>query len=416
MGDYSFIKEVIKEKPINKKALLLKLLVLLAGAVIFGVVAALVFANALPFFQNKVESRQEAKVNIEEEAPPKSDIVPEDVPEEVPETQVVEVPAELGLSDYEKFYQDMIEVSENASKSVVTVIGITSDMDWFNNTYENQRQVSGLIIAKTSQELYVLTEYRGVENVDRIQVTFLDSTTVNANFQKMDPNTGLAVLKIPLGEIEKGTLDQLVSAPLGSSYTANQGNPIMALGSPMGYSDSIAFGVLTSVSNKVSTLDTEYTILTTDILGSKDGNGILLNLEGEIIGVILQQYSRDGSTVTAIGISEIKTLMETLSNNGELPYIGIRGQTVTADVSEKTGIPKGVYVNEVQTDSPGMLAGIMSGDVITKVRSDKVETMGEYTNALKKCKAGELITITAMRKGAAGYAEMVFVDVAVGTL
>ena len=131
--------------------------------------------------------------------------------------------------------------------------------------------------------------------------------------------------------------------------------------------------------------------------------------------MILQGYSNDGNTVTAIGISEIKALMETLSNNGELPYIGIKGQDVTSDISEKTGIPKGVYVNEVQTDSPAMLAGIMSGDVIIKVKSGEVETMTEYTKALEKCRAGEVVSVTAMRKGAEGYAEIVF-DVTVGAL
>ena len=189
----------------------------------------------------------------------------------------------------------------------------------------------------------------------------------------------------------------------------------MALGEPgWGYSDSIAFGVVTSVSNKVSTLDTEYTILTTDILGSKDGSGILLDLEGQIVGVILQGYSNDGNTVTAIGISEIKTLMETLSNNGNFVYRN-QGTGCHSDISEKTGIPKGVYVNEVQTDSPAMLAGIMSGDVIIKVKSSEVETMTEYTKALEKCKAGQVVTVTAMRKGAEGYAEIVF-DVTVGAL
>ena len=415
MSDYSFIKEVIKEKPINKKTLLVKLVILLVGAIIFGVAAAYVFANALPSFQEKVESKKDSRVNIEEENPPENTDTDSQTAEQTQEAKVVEVPAELGLTDYKKFYQDMVEISQTASKSMGTVIGITDNMDWFNNTYENQRQISGLIIARTSQEIYILTEYRGVEKVDRIQVTFCDDTTVDARFQKTDPNTGLTVLKIPLAEIDQTTLEQLITAPLGSSYSTAQGNPVMAMGSPMGYSDSIAFGVVTSVSNKVSTLDTEYTILTTDILGSKEGSGILLDLEGKIVGVILQGYSNDGNTVTAIGISEIKALMETLSNNGELPYIGIKGQDVTSDISEKTGIPKGVYVNEVQTDSPAMLAGIMSGDVIIKVKSGEVETMTEYTKALEKCRAGEVVSVTAMRKGAEGYAEIVF-DVTVGAL
>ena len=150
--------------------------------------------------------------------PPENVVENQETREESQETQVVEVPAELGLSDYKKFYQDMVEVSETASRSMVNGDAV-SRIIWtgLTNTYENQRQISGLIIARTSQEIYILTEYRGVEKVDRIQVTFWDDATVDARFQKTDPNTGLTVLKVPLGEIEETTLEQLVTAPLGSS-------------------------------------------------------------------------------------------------------------------------------------------------------------------------------------------------------
>ena len=116
----------------------------------------------------------------------------------------------------------------------------------------------------------------------------------------------------------------------------------MALGSPMGYSDSMAFGMLTSVSNEVSAWDSDYTLLTTDIVGTKEGSGVLLNLDGEIIGVILQSYSGGSNMVTCVGVSEIAGLMETLSNNKDRPYIGIRGQAVTEEIADKTGIPVGI--------------------------------------------------------------------------
>ena len=93
----------------------------------------------------------------------------------------------------------------------------------------------------------------------------------------------------------------------------------------------------------------------------------MLNLDGEIIGVILQSYSGGSNMVTCVGVSEIAGLMETLSNNKDRPYIGIRGQAVTEEIADKTGIPVGIYVSEVQVDSPAMLAGCMNGDVITEM-------------------------------------------------
>ena len=65
-----------------------------------------------------------------------------------------------------------------------------------NNSFENSKQVSGFLVADNGKEYFVLTEYRVVEKVDRILVTFIDGTTVDAHFQKQDAGTGLAILKI----------------------------------------------------------------------------------------------------------------------------------------------------------------------------------------------------------------------------
>lgn len=416
MNDYSFIKEVIKEKPFDKKAFFTKAALIVLGAVLFGIIAAITFVSVLPGAAAGMGvGREVPQLNIDEDLSQEEEAPAAGEEEAQESTQIIEVPAELGLSDYKQFYQDMVAASRTASRSVVTVTGITDNMDWFNNTYENQSQLSGMIIANTSQDLFILTEYRGVENVDRIQVTFWDNTSVDAHFQRQDPNMGLCVLKIAVSEVESSTMSTLAAAPLGNSYGAKQGDPIMALGSPMGYSDSMAFGMLTSVSNEVSAWDSDYTLLTTDIVGTKEGSGVLLNLDGEIIGVILQSYSGGSNMVTCVGVSEIAGLMETLSNNKDRPYIGIRGQAVTEEIADKTGIPVGIYVSEVQVDSPAMLAGCMNGDVITEMEGKTVKNIEEYSRMLQECKPGETVKVTAMRKGAEGYTEIVF-DVTVGAL
>ena len=140
----------------------------------------------------------------------------------------------------------MLEVTEKPKRALVTVIGITNQMDYFNQNYENQQQISGLIVADNGQDLFILTEYRIVENVERIQVTFWDETMVDATYQRHDPSTGLTIVKVDESKLDEGTRDGLAVAPLGSSYLVSQGDPVVAVGSPVGYSDSIAYGVVTS--------------------------------------------------------------------------------------------------------------------------------------------------------------------------
>ena len=109
----------------------------------------------------------------------------------------------------------------------------------------------------------------------------------------------------------------------------------------------------------------------------------------------------------------IKKLIENLSNNVSRAYIGIRGQDVTEELSDKTGIPKGVLISRVADDSPAMMAGMKEYDVIVKLGEHKVETIKQYHEQLGKYSTGDVVTVTAMRKGAEGYAEMTF-DVTMG--
>lgn len=449
---YKFMKESIKKQPPDWKKMVLLIAGWLALAALGGLVAAAVFAVTEPKIAEAV-TREEppAKVDIPGDEEPNSGQEPDETitassasasvdssgsgseissstvdsstsESSVSESTVSESTEENGaaegtessLKNYEALYQDMLGVTEKPKRALVTVIGITNQMDYFNQNYENQQQISGLIVADNGQDLFILTEYRIVENVERIQVTFWDETMVDATYQHHDPSTGLTIVKVDESKLDEGTRDGLVVAPLGSSYLVSQGDPVVAVGSPVGYSDSIAYGVVTSVTNKISALDNEYNLLTTDILGSTDGSGILVNLDGEIVGIIAQSYSAKGNNVvTGIAISQIKKLIENLSNNVSRAYIGIRGQDVTEELSDKTGIPKGVLISRVADDSPAMMAGMKEYDVIVKLGEHKVETIKQYHEQLGKYSTGDVVTVTAMRKGAEGYAEMTF-DVTIG--
>ena len=217
--------------------------------------------------------------------------------------------------------------------------------------------------------------------------------------------------------MDSDTRDVIKIAELGSSTVIQRGEPVLAVGSPAGYSGSIAFGMVTSSTNKKNTVDNEYTLFTTDIMGDSEGSGVLMSLDGKIIGVIVQSFSMEAGrdVVTAVPISEVRGLIEKLSNNEDIIYLGVRGQNISADLAQKTGIPKGIYVNEVEEDSPAMVGGIQNGDVIVKIQNEGVETLSQLRRQLDKYKAEQKISVTAMRKGAEGYVEIVF-DVTVGAL
>lgn len=418
---YEFMKEFIKEKPLDKKRVL-KVAGWIAGAaVLFGTVAAFTFAAVKPKAEEMMKKpKEQIQVNIPKDEEPEKTEMEEPKEEKEPEKEPVQesaentqpvvqpVEKELTLTDYQKFYEDMTANIEKVKPSIVTVIGSKNNEDWFQTPYESE--ISGLLVADTGQDYFVLTEYRIVKDVDRIQVVFCDGTMVDGRFQKTDENTGLTILKISVSEVPKETRDIIAVAPLGNSHSVKQGQPVVAIGSPMGYSDSVADGIVASTTNKVSRIDAEYGLLMTDITGSDAGSGVIVNLNGEVVGVIAQKFSKNDvkNIIVGIPISQTKELIETLSNNKDIPYLGITGQTITSDISEKKGIPKGVFVEGVVAESPAMKAGIQNGDVITMLDGEGTQSLKEFQQKLKTLEKGQIVEVKAMRQAAEGYVEISF--------
>lgn len=258
--NYRFMKEVIKEKPVNIRKLLLKGAGLLAGAVAFGLVSAFVFVHFLPIFQEK--SEKTSKIVFEEDEP--LDVAaPTPAPAEEQQTaETASLPAaenveDMTLDTYQEIYDQMNAIAKETMHCVVTVTGISSSEDWFNITTESIRQASGVIVAESNREYYILTEYRTVDKVDRIMITFPDGSLADGRYQMHDPNTGLTILKVDMDDLTSDCIANVMIATLGNSYEIQQGEAVIAIGSPMGYSNSIVHGQVTSTTSTVSAYDAQ---------------------------------------------------------------------------------------------------------------------------------------------------------------
>lgn len=422
----SFISEKIKKKPINKKKLLMQAGFVVGMAIVFGLIASLVFTISQPMFEAAIYPEQEPVVTI-----PKDNVASTDKSEdtetketettetetkgtETEETETTEqtqmpvVPQQLEIADYQNLQSKLYAVGRDANKFVVTVTGVKSDTDWFNNAYERKGQASGIVVADNGAELLILTERKMIADAQEIYVTFINEVSVEATMKKYDGNTGIAILSVPHKSVDEETLKAIRIATLGNSLVTPQGMIAIAVGSPLGTNYSILTGNITSTTNSISTIDSNYTIFTTDIVASSAGSGVLINVEGEVIGLVMQDYSSEGdqNTLTAISISELKALIEMLSNNKDIPYIGLELTTVTNDIAKEYDIPKGAYIKEVKMDSPAMAAGLQSGDVITKIGKEAVFTVDGYENALLSLIPGKSVEVVVQRQGNDGYTEI----------
>ena len=248
--EYDFYREVMKKKPLDKRKIAISMAGVAAGAVLFGVIAAFVFAKVEPYFEPEEEQPRVSIVDgtgtdEDEEKEPQQEIPEEengdDQTDESDTTAADTSKEPMTLQEYSDLYQQISEAASEPKRSVVIVQGFTNDVDWMNNSFEDEKQASGFVVADTGKEYYVLTEYRVVDTVDRILVTFCDGNTVDGHFVKQDAATGLAVIQIARNDLGKETRDAIAVGELGSASSVNQGDLVLALGSPSGYPDSVVF-------------------------------------------------------------------------------------------------------------------------------------------------------------------------------
>lgn len=446
--DFPFIKEKIKEKPVNKKRLCKQGIYTAGLAVLFGLVACFVFTAMRPVMERWLYPEEESLITIprdEEETEENSSDLPAETESVENQTEVNEntgqaegneagtqqeeggigpqAPAEtapsreLELSDYQQLQNKIYAIGKEANRSIVTVTGVTSDMDWYNNAYESTGQASGVIIGDNKRELLILTEHKAIADAEAISVTFIDEVTLTAALKNYDGNTGLAILAVDMEQIGEATKNAIAYAVLGNSMTVAQGNIAIAIGSPLGTIYSIGTGNITSVGNVIQTIDNTYSVFTTDIVGSSSSSGVLLNLNGEVVGLVMQDYSSHGeeNTLTAISISDLKKLIEMLSNGRDIPYLGLKAVTVTDKIAADYDIPKGVYIKEVVLDSPALEAGLQSGDVIVEMNGEEVASLEEYEDKILELQPGASVQVAVMRQGMNDYIRLTC-DVTAGRL
>lgn len=435
-SDFEFLQERIKERPINKKKLLQRTIITASLALLFGLVACLTFLLLEPVLNNWLYPEEEPMVVTfpqEQDEMRPEDMLTEDETTQA-EAESEEIQTSCGnvalvdtpqnsvvpetsqeedlLTGYEKLYQSIRELYLEVATSMVTVTGVKSDVDWFNNPYESEGTIAGVVIANNNRELLILTKRSPLKGAESIHVTFFNGTTAEGSIKKYDVNTDLAVIAVELKYLSSNVLKDVSVAKLASSNDVRlQGIPVMAVGNILGYKDSVSYGMITSMGNVVTLADNQYKLITTDIYGSRNPTGILVNMEGRVLGILDNTHNNEDTAnlVSAIGITELKGMITKLSNGADVLYAGLYVQDISSDARLDLGLPKGAYISDIDMNSPAMKKGIQKGDIMIRVGDKEINTAADYMNAIRGYSANQEISITVLRSAQDEYEEMEFV-------
>ncbi len=432
-GQTDFMIEKIKQRPINRKKLLRRTVLTASMAVIFGLIACVTFLVLEPVINNWLypeedpltvvfpEDREEMSPedmlaeNLPTESPSPS-TEPETEPEDVilGQEQIDEILSGVVLDkdSYKELYSAMSAYVAELEPYMVTVTAVTSNIDLFSTVQESRSQTSGIIVNDNGRDLLILADAALLRTAESMTVTFHNGEQANAQIKQMDSYTGLAILSVPFTDLPPGIdRESLVYPAMGSSNNSRMaGTPVVALGSPMGISNSVGYGMVTSASFIYSIPDRNCKLLQTDINGSKNASGVLFNMEGQIIGVITGNKTESDmeNVIYAYGITDLRRIVEKMSNSNRVAYLGISGMDVTDRANSELGVPFGAFVTKVDMNSPAMLAGIQQGDVIISISDRDVAKFSDYTSALLLSEPGQTVDVTVMRQSQEEYKEMSF--------
>lgn len=429
-----FVIEKIKERPINKKKLIKRTITTAFMAVMFGLIACFTFLVLEPVISDWLYPQEEPQIVIfpeeQEEMEPEemlSDNLPvENTPtpsspslfsENVEKEQMQELLNSITLDEnhYSQLYSALGDLVKEMSHSTVTVTAVKSNVDWLANVTESQTQIMGVIIGNNGKELLILTNYSPLKNADTLWLTFSGNYMVEAQLKQWHTASDIAILSVSVSALGN-RIENIQMASFGSSNTQNLlCTPVLAIGCPQGECGSVGFGMITSESGQVTMVDANYKLLLTDIYGSKSASGFLVNMKGQIIGMITTKKTSSDmqNMITAYGISDLKKLISNLSEGSGIAYLGITGTDVSVEANTEGQVPMGVYVKDVAMDSPAMQAGIQRGDIITSIGNTIVTSYNNYFSTLTYLESGTTVKLKVKRQFQNEYKEMEF-DILLG--
>lgn len=249
---------------------------------------------------------------------------------------------------------------------------------------------------------HILTNYHVVEGADKIQITMLDKTIMEAEFVGGDAETDIAVLK--LKDVQPNTLPFL---DFGDSDSLMIGEWAIAIGNPLGFQHTVTLGVISAVNRKISVDDTGNTytdlIQTDAAINPGNSGGPLLNIHGEVIGIntALINPSEGTNLGFAIPINKVRNFLEELITYGKLKkaYLGVRIMDIDQNTQKALGLSdtRGALVVEVEKDSPAELTGIRPQDIIKSINGSIVENADHLVNLVRSQKVGAVLSIEVDR-------------------
>jgi len=253
---------------------------------------------------------------------------------------------------------------------------------------------SGFVI---NAEGYVLTNNHVVKDATDIKVRLSDGREFGAQVVGRDAGTDVALIKL------KNVEGKLPTVALGDSDSLEQGDFVLAIGSPLGFRESVTFGIISAKDRQLTGSAFDDFLQTDAAINQGNSGGPLFNMKGEVVGINTAIISPQiGSGIGfAVPINIAKQLMpQLLKGKVSRGFLGVSVSELTPDIAEGFGLKagtKGALVQGVMPKSPAAKSGVQPGDVVVAVNGRTIETAAQLTRAVSAVPPGGKATLTLVR-------------------
>ena len=301
------------------------------------------------------------------------------------------------------------EVYASVVNSAVSINCSATSTNIFGQQTQTASSGSGFII---TEDGYVVTNYHVVSGASSVEVTLYNGDAYDATVIGGDSDYDVAVLKINASGLQPVTL--------GESADVNVGDTVLAIGNPLGeLTFSMSQGIVSSCDRAINVDGTPFNMIQVDCsINPGNSGGPLVNLYGEVVGIVSAKYSTYSSTTVeglgfAIPISDVRSIITDIMENGAVTdkaYMAITAGTMNEQMAAQFNIDvtEGVFVYSVVEGGAGDKAGLRLGDVITKMGDKTLTSRQDLSAAMKGYRAGDTVTLTVYRGGQYIEVELTF--------
>ncbi len=291
----------------------------------------------------------------------------------------------------------VVQVAREVGPAVVGITNKAVARDFFNRQVETEGVGSGVIFRNDG---YIVTNNHVIEGANELIVSLADGSTINGTLVGTDEMTDIAVVKVDA--------KNLPTARFGNSDEIMVGEPVVAIGNPMGleFQGSVTVGVISALNRTLELNDRRVNLLQTDAaISPGNSGGALLNYEGEVIGINSAKLAKNGveGMAFAIPINTVQNVINELMEKGYVarPYLGVTifDKPTAARYGYQLNIDRGVYVFQIAIGSPADRVGLQRGDIILSIGGREVNSVTEIRADIAARKVGDVVKIVYDRDG-----------------